>query len=107
MGRGAGSVAVLSGLAGLLSMLAPAALHAQTGLTRDEVLRLPAQLRAAASDYGSVRCDATPVVGLQPGETLVATVLSVEPQGITVLPEGDFARLASTRRTTPSVIDTR
>jgi hemolysin activation/secretion protein len=95
MGRGAGSVAVLWGVAGLLSMFAPTTLHAQTGLTRDEVLRLPAQLRAAASDYGSVRCDATPVVGLQPGETLIATVLSVEPQGITVLPEGDFARLAS------------
>ena len=44
MGRGAGSGAVWWGVAGLLSMFAPTTLHAQTGLTRDEVLRLPAQL---------------------------------------------------------------
>lgn len=95
MARGAGSITVIAGIAGLLGLLATAPSHAQAGLTRDEVLRLPAPLRAAASDYGSVRCDASPVVGLQPGETVVATVVGVEPQGVTVLPKGDFERLAA------------
>ena len=43
----------------------------QAGLTRDEVLRLPAPLRAAASDFGAVECDNRPVVGLMPGELFV------------------------------------
>ena len=49
---------------------APALAWAQAGLTRDEVLRLPPPLRAAASDFGAVECDAAPVVGLLPGETV-------------------------------------
>ncbi|NDE01985.1 MAG: hypothetical protein EBZ91_09625 [Gammaproteobacteria bacterium] len=55
---------------GALLVLTSAPATPQTGLTRDEVLRLPAPLRAAASDFGAVECDNWPVVGLMPGECL-------------------------------------
>ena len=56
----------------------------QAGLTRDEVLRLPAPLRAAASDFGAVECDNRPVVGLMPGEAIIAEVKLIEAEGMTV-----------------------
>jgi hemolysin activation/secretion protein len=74
--------------------LAPLPLAAQAGLTRDEVLRLPPPLRAAASDFGAVECDASPVVGLTPGETALATLELVEAEGMTVVPASDLERLA-------------
>lgn len=93
MARGYGA----AGVAGaLLCALQPLGLFAQAGLTRDEVLRLPAPLRAAASDYGAVRCEAWPVVGLLPDETiLVNDVLGVVLDGATVLPRRDFELLIS------------
>lgn len=70
--------------------------HAQTGLGRDEVLRLPAPLRAAASDYGAVRCDPSPVIGLLPEEEpLSASQVAVAAEGVSVLPAKDFAQLSS------------
>ncbi len=82
-------------LAALTVLLAPGPLAAQAGLTRDEVLRLPPPLRAAASDFGAVECDASPVVGLMPGETALADVKLVEAEGMTVVPAADLERLAS------------
>ena len=70
-------------------------LVAQAGSTRDEVLRLPPPLRAAASDFGAVECDASPVVGLLYGETALAEVELVEAEGMTVVPAADLQRLSS------------
>jgi len=67
----------------------------QAGLTRDEVLRLPAPLRAAASDFGAVECDNRPVVGLMPGEAIIAEVKLIEAEGMTVVPAKELAYLAS------------
>ncbi|MFM7627313.1 MAG: ShlB/FhaC/HecB family hemolysin secretion/activation protein [Gammaproteobacteria bacterium] len=79
----------------LVSLSASGPLAAQAGLTREEVLRLPPPLRAAASDFGAVQCDATPVVGLLPGETALAEVKLVEAEGMTVVPAADLQRLSS------------
>lgn len=83
-----------SAVAFLCLAVASAPVVAQAGLTREEVLRLPPPLRAAASDFGAVECDATPVVGLMPGETAIATLESVEAEGMTVVAGSDLARLA-------------
>ena len=73
---------------------APAPAAAQAGLTRDEVLRLPPPLRAAASDFGAVECDASPVVGLMSDEVALAVVTLIEAEGMTVVPAADLERLA-------------
>jgi len=73
----------------------------QTALTRDEVLRLPAPLRAAASDFGAVRCDSSTVVGVLPGEVLVAPRARVELAGATVLPPQAFVQLSAAVRDGP------
>ena len=73
---------------------ASGSLAAQAGLTREEVLRLPPPLRAAASDFGAVRCDPSPVIGLLPGESKLADVRLIEAEGMTVVPAADLQRLA-------------
>ena len=88
--RGALALVLVPLLSGLLS----GPLAAQAGLTREEVLRLPPALRAAASDFGAVRCDASPVVGLLPGETALAQVTLVEAEGMTVVPAADLEGLS-------------
>jgi len=89
------AASVLWGVLGVACLaFAPALAWAQAGLTRDEVLRLPPPLRAAASDFGAVECDAAPVVGLLPGETVLATLELVEAEGMTVVPASDLERLA-------------
>ena len=69
-------------VAGLAFLSVSGPLAAQAGSTRDEVLRLPPPLRAAASDFGAVECDASPVVGLLYGETALAEVELVEAEGV-------------------------
>ena len=82
--------------AAIAVLLVPLVARAQAGLSRDEVLRLPAPLRAAASDYGAVRCDSSPVTGLLPGENMLTNrVMAIEPEGISVLPAQEFARLSA------------
>lgn len=81
-------------LAVLSFVMAPGVADAQAGLTRDEVLRLPPPLRAAASDFGAVECDASPVTGMLPGETALADVTLIEAEGMTVVPAADLQRLA-------------
>jgi hemolysin activation/secretion protein len=94
MARGAGSS--VGGVLLSLCLLLPGPLHAQAGLTRDEVLRLPAPLRAAAADFGAVRCDGSAVMGLMAGEDpLVERVVALRIDGATVLPAGDFERLSA------------
>jgi len=80
---------------GALLVLTSAPATPQAGLTRDEVLRLPAPLRAAASDFGAVECDNWPVVGLMPGEAIIADVKLIEAEGMTVVPAKELAYLAS------------
>lgn len=81
-------------LAVALFAVSSAPLAAQTGLTREEILRLPPQLRATASDFGGARCDASPVVGMLSGETALAQVTLIEAEGMTVVPAADLERLS-------------
>ena len=90
--RAAASIVVL--FAGVAFAILPTSAPAQAALTRDEVLRLPAPLRASASDFGAARCDSSPVVGLLPGESaLVPSVVGIELDGATVLPKRGFERV--------------
>lgn len=68
---------------------------AQGALTRDEVLRLPAPLRASASDFGAVRCDSSAVVGVMPGEAPLASSVEILLEGASVLPAARFAELSA------------
>lgn len=86
--------AIPASLVLLVATLSPEVV-AQAALTRDEVLRLPAPLRASASDFGAVRCDASPVVGLLPGETPLSAKAEVVLAGATVVPARSFAQLSS------------
>lgn len=82
----------------LLCMALSSEVVAQASLTRDELLRLPPTLRASASDFGAVRCDSSPVVGLLPGETPLSSNAEVTLVGATVLPPQSFLQLSSAVR---------
>ena len=66
----------------------------QSGLTRDEVLRLPPPLQAAAADYGAVRCAATPLAASLPGELPIGSLDALAFDGVTVLPFTELYQLA-------------
>lgn len=85
----------------LLGAFESSEVAAQAALTRDEVLRLPETLRASASDFGAVRCDSSPVVGLLPGETLLSSSADIILLGSTVLPPQSFAQLSAAIRGGP------
>lgn len=72
--------------------LAPAVLLgvANAQSTREEVLRLPAPLRAAASEFGAEACAPGAVGGALEGEESVGALNSLELEGATVLSAGEL-----------------
>lgn len=56
-----------------------------TGLSREEVLRLPSVLQAAAADFGAPSCPEGAVLGLAPGESAIGPLLDIRIDGLRVL----------------------
>lgn len=74
---------------------------AQVGATRDEVLRLPAPLRASASDFGATDCAQDPVIGLLPDEVSLGELTALEVEGATVIDQALLDRLVASLRGAP------
>jgi hemolysin activation/secretion protein len=72
--------AIGAGVAPAVIALASGAAQAQVA-TREEVLRLPAPLRAAAAEFGADACPQERIVGLTENEVPLATLSSLSPDG--------------------------
>ena len=83
------------GLACASAVLFVSTAVAQVGATRDEVLRLPAPLRASASDFGATECAADPVIGLLPGEASLGDMTALEIEGVTGFEPAVIERLSA------------
>jgi hemolysin activation/secretion protein len=74
---------------------------AQVGASRDEVLRLPAPLRASASDFGATDCATESVVGLLPDEVALGTFVVLQSDGVTVLSDSEIEQLTASLMNAP------
>jgi hemolysin activation/secretion protein len=80
-------------LAAALSIAGPGAYAQGSGgqaaslgaLSREEVLRLPSVLQAAASDFGTPSCPQSDLTALAPGEKEVGTLVELQAEGVTAL----------------------
>ncbi|MBU6319144.1 MAG: hypothetical protein KGS00_05785 [Alphaproteobacteria bacterium] len=67
------------------------------GLSREEVLRLPSVLQAAAADFGTPSCPQGAIAGLAPGEAEMGRLVEIRFEGVNVLNttvlEKDWAEL--------------
>ena len=92
---------ILTGLACAAAFCLNTTAIAQVGATRDEVLRLPAPLRASASDFGATECAQDPVVGLLPDEASLGDVITLEVVGVTVIDQSVLDRLSTALKGAP------
>jgi hemolysin activation/secretion protein len=73
------------------SLAAQGSAYAQSAGSREQVLRVPAPLRAAASDFGVAQCPTTSLVPAVKGEVVAARFGAMRLEGVTVVDQTSLA----------------